>query len=264
MVAAPRPRAFARLERLRSYAWAAVLPALIVVGTVLVLVAPPMAPALVLIASAATPLLAGLAAVGVLRGGGVRLFAVTVALGLLAALGGWAGQVSQTVVTALGCLTLGAALVRLVPHAWLPLGVLSMCAVDVALLAVGVGQPAGAMMAVAASHVHAPILDRASIGPISTDYPDLILAAVLGNALAGHPGQRRAAALVAMLVAAYGMLLPIVGMLPATVPIALVFVLSWPRPRRLRWPQPAARHQEAPSFALRWPRRAPRPQEAPA
>jgi hypothetical protein len=42
-------------------------------------------------------------------------------------------------------------------------------------------------------HIHAPALNQASIGPITTDYPDLILAAVLGSSLGGGRLQRRAA-----------------------------------------------------------------------
>ena len=122
-----------------------------------------------------------------------------------------------------------------------------MCGVDVLLLALGAGQPAGSMMSVAASHFHAPVFDKASIGPITTDYPDLVLAGVLGSALAGHRLQLRAAVLLTALVAAYGMLLPIAGTLPATVPIALAFVLiSWGRaPRRWRRVIPTPEHARA-------------------
>lgn len=253
IVAAPRPDALAWLERFRSPAWALLLPAAILIGTFSVLAAPGLALALVLVAFAATPVLAVLAAVGVLRYTGVRVVAVTLVVGIGAALGsGWIGQVSDTVLTALGCLALGAALVRLVPRVWLPWGVLSMCLVDVVLLAVGVGQPAGAVMSGAASHIHAPALNQARIGPITTDYPDLILAAILGSSLGGGQLQRRAAVLVAVLVAAFGLLLPVLGALPATVPLALAFVLISGHARRPRWLRPA-----------RCPRVAPLPQEAP-
>jgi hypothetical protein len=251
IVAAPRPDALARLERFRSPAWAVLLPAAIVIGTFSVLVAPPVASALVLLAFAATPVLAVLAAVGVLRYGGARMLAVTTAVGIGAVLGsGWVAQISGTVVTGLGCVALGAALVRLVPRGWLPWGVLSMCLADIALLALGVGQPAGALMSGAASHIHAPALNQAHIGPITTDYPDLILAAVLGSSLGGRRLQRWAAALVAVLVAAYGLLLPVLGALPATVPIAVAFLMisGWRRrPRRPQCPRLAPTPQEAPA-----------------
>jgi hypothetical protein len=208
-----------------------------------------MAPALVLIAFVATPLLAALATLGVVRGTRVAL-----AIGALALMGmaiegsGWVAQLAHTLLTALGCLAAGAILVRLVPRSLLPLSVLSMCAVDVVLLGFGVGQPAGSLMALAASHVHTPVLDHASLGPISTDYPDLLLAAVLGSTLAGEARQRRAAVLVATLVAGYGLLLPLTGALPATVPIAVAFVLLRWRPPRRRGRGIGRRVPEAPAM----------------
>jgi hypothetical protein len=200
----------------------------------------------VVLGAVATPLLAAVAAVAVVKGARAGLTVGALAAGILAAVGsGWIAQLAQTFVTALGCLAAGAAVVRLVPRAWLAPAVLSMCAVDVLLLAAGLGQPAGALMAGAASHVHLPLLDNASIGPITTDDPDLVLAAVLGSALGGEPGQRAAAVLVAGLVAGYGMLLPIAGTLPATVPIALAFALIQTAPRLHRWRATALRPLEA-------------------
>jgi hypothetical protein len=128
-----------------------------------------------------------------------------------------------------------------------------MCLVDVVLLAAGIGQPADAVMSGAASHIHAPALDQARIGPITTDYPDLILAAILGSSLGGERLQQRAAVLVAVLVAAFGLLLPVLGALRATVPLAVAFVLisgRAPRPkwlRRARCPRVAPLAQEAPA-----------------
>jgi hypothetical protein len=108
-------------------------------------------------------------------------------------------------------------------------------------------------MSGAASHIHAPALDQARIGPITTDYPDLILAAVLGSSLGGERLQRRAAVLVAVLAAAFGLLLPVLGALPATVPLAVTFVLISGQARRPKWPGRAS----CPSVA-------PLAQEAPA
>jgi hypothetical protein len=235
MVAAPRAGALAPLGRFRSPLWAGALPAAIVIGTFGVLALPRMAPALVVIAFVATPLLAALATLGVVRGTRVALAIGAVALAAMVIVGsGWVAQLAHTLLTALGCLAAGAIVVRLVPRPWLPLSMLTMCATDVVLLGLGLGQPAGSLMALAASHVPTPVLDHASIGPISTDYPDLLLAAVLGSALGGAVGQRRAALLVAALVAGYGLLLPLTGTLPATVPIAVAFVLLRWRPCRRR------------------------------
>jgi hypothetical protein len=249
MVAAPRAGALGTLERFRSPAWAAVLPAAIVFGTFGVLALPRMALALVLMAVVSTPLLAALATLGVVRGTRAGLVIGALVLATMVVLGGgWVEQLAHTLLTALGCLAAGAILVRLVPRSWLPLSVLSMCAADVLLLGLGLGEPAGSLMAVAASHVHAPVLDRASLGPISTDYPDLLLAAVLGSALGGAARQRRAALLVATLVAGYGLLLPLTGTLPATVPIAVAFVLLRWRRRRHRGRGVTPRVAEAPAM----------------
>ena len=81
LVALPRADALARLSRLCSRAWAAVLPGSVIVGTVAPLWQPSLASALVRLAALATPLLAVLAAVGVAHGR--RALLLTVALALL-------------------------------------------------------------------------------------------------------------------------------------------------------------------------------------
>ena len=238
LVALPKAHALERLGRLRSPAWAAVLPGTIIVGTFGPLALPSMAPGLTLLASIATPLLAALAVVLVARG--QRAAVLTVAVALAAALTrGWLGQLSASTLTALGCMPLGAAIVRITPSRWVPVGVLAMCAIDAALLASGIGQPAFALLADATAHIHGPILNEAGIGSISTDYPDLLLAAMLGGIVAGHTIQWRAAVLVTALGASYGMLLPVVDPLPATVPIVLAYIL-------LRWRRLPQRWQMAP------------------
>ena len=70
-----------------------------------------------------------------------------------------------------------------------------------------------------------PVFHRAELGSVAKDYPDLVLAAVLGGFVAGRPIQRRAAALVAILATAYSGLLVFADMLPATVPLVIVLVL---------------------------------------
>jgi hypothetical protein len=71
----------------------------------------------------------------------------------------------------------------------------------------------------------APAFHQAEVGRMSVDYPDLVLAAVLGGVVAGRAIQGRAAVLVAMLVSAWGGLFAVAGMLPATVPLVVVLVL---------------------------------------
>jgi hypothetical protein len=118
--------------------------------------------------------------------------------------------------------------VRLTPPRWLLAGVLSMAAMDILLLATGVGQPAAALLDDALGSATQPTFHRAQLGPITKDYPDLWLAAVLGGMFAGRRIQRPAALLVAVLASAYGLLFAVADMLPATVPLALVVALvAW-------------------------------------
>ncbi len=232
LVALPRADAFEPLRTLRSPAWAALLPGSILAGTFAPLAIPSMALGLVVMAGVMTPVLATVAVLEVVRGPRVRasrlaLLAVAFALAVIAALiSGWAGQISATALTALGCLALGTALARLIPSRWFVFGVLGMCLADVALLASGIGHSAATLMATATADVHGPVFSQAGIGRVTTDYPDLVLAAVLGGFLAGRHRQLIAAVLVTTIGAAYGLLLlPIAHLLPATVPIALTLIL---------------------------------------
>jgi hypothetical protein len=226
LVGLPKANALARLARLRSPAWAALLPGSIVVGTFGVQALPPMATGMVALAGVAMPLLSAVAVLTVARGPRAAMLPIALTIAILSALiGGWTGELSASMLTALGCLTLGVALVRLIPRRFLLIGVLVMCAVDVTLLAFGADQPAAALMTQAAARLHRPVFDHAAIGTITIDYPDLVLAAVLGGFVAGHARQRRAALLVTALAAGHGMLLPFAGVLPATVPLALTFTM---------------------------------------
>ncbi|MBV9425210.1 MAG: hypothetical protein JOZ98_20040 [Solirubrobacterales bacterium] len=226
LVALPRADALEPLRRLRSPVWAALLPGSILLGTFGPLALPSMAPALVVLARIVTPLLAAVAVVAVARGSRQALLIVALALALVAAfISGWAGQLSASVLTALGCLALGSAVVRLIPPGWILIGILVMAAADLALLTSGVGHSAGVIMADATANVHGPVFDQAGVGGVSIDYPDLVLAGMLGVLAAGRNHQWTAAVLVAMIAAVFGMVLPIGSGLPATVPIALTFVL---------------------------------------
>lgn len=225
MVALPSPLALERLGRLRSPAWALAGPVAILIGTFGVLAMPSLATGLAVLAAIATPVLAGIAVVAVVHRRRRALLLVPPALAVTALAGtGLAAQLAASLLTALGCLTLGAAVVRLTPARWLHLGMLSMAAVDVLLLALGVGQPVAAVFSQARSGGH-PTFDHAQLGPMTTDYPDLFLAAVLGGVVAGRAVQRRAAALVTILAAASGGFFAVAEVLPATVPLVLVLVL---------------------------------------
>ncbi|MGH2875631.1 MAG: hypothetical protein ACRDLV_05215, partial [Solirubrobacteraceae bacterium] len=80
-MALPRQAALERVRRLRSPAWAAMLPGSIAIGTFGVLAAPSSAFVLVLVAAVTTPLLAALAIAFVTRAR-VLVLAVAVAAGL--------------------------------------------------------------------------------------------------------------------------------------------------------------------------------------
>jgi hypothetical protein len=210
---------------LRSPAWAAVLPGGIVVGTFAPLGAHSFALGMIALAGLATPPLAAVALLGVVKGPRAALLVLGLAAGVLSAFaGGLSGQLSATVVTALGALAVGAALARMIPSGWVLVGFTCMCAVDVALLAAGVGQPAAAVIAHAARHVPGPLFDHAKVGRIVLDYPDLVLPAVLGAFVAGQRGQRCAAALVTLLAAVCLALAPPHTVWPATVPVGMTLI----------------------------------------
>jgi hypothetical protein len=225
LVALPRGDALGSLRRLRSPAWAAALPGCIVVGTFGPLGAHSFALGMLLLGALATPPLAAVAVLGVVRGPRAALVALAVAAGLLALFAnGMSGELSAGVLTALGALAIGAALARLIPSHWVLVGFACMGAVDVALIAAGVGQSAATVIANAALHVPGPMLDHARVGRVVLDYPDLVLAAVLGGFVAGQRGQLCAATLVTVLAAASLVLAPQHSVWPATVPVAMTLI----------------------------------------
>jgi hypothetical protein len=226
LVAAPRAGALDRLYRLRSPAWAGLLPGAILLGTFGPLAAPPLAVALVVLAAVATLPLAAVAVLAVVRGprfAPVVLGLAATVVGLLA--GGSAARLSATLLTALGCATVGVALARVIPARFMFAAVVCVAAIDIALLVCGTGQTAAAAIVSAAAHIHGGAFDHAQVGRVTLDYPDLVLAAVLGGFLAGRPGQRRAAVLVAGFSACCFALEPGGSIFPATAPIALTLLV---------------------------------------
>jgi hypothetical protein len=245
LVALPRAGALAGLARLQSPAWAAALPGAILIGTFAPLWHESLASALVVTAAVTTPLLALIGKVGVARAPGALFIGSALTLSLVAIFSrGTATQLTITLVAALGAMSLGVSLTRLIPASWLILGVVLMSAVDVALIAAGVGQAAAGSMATASAHFHGPEFSHAAVGNDTLDYPDLVLAAILGGAVAGSPLQRRAAVTLALLSSGWGLLLAVVHYVPATPPIALTFGLLavWQRSSAKRaLPGPAAK-----------------------
>jgi hypothetical protein len=248
LVALPSPAALERLAPLRSPAWALVGPGSLLVGTFGVLALPSLATGLAILATVATPLLAAIAVACVVHGRRRSLLLLPLALGVVAlACTGMAREVAATLLTALGCLTLGAALVRLTPTRALHLGLLAMALVDVVLIAAGVGQHAADLLGDTLNGSQ-PAFHYAELGPATIDYPDLVLAAILGGVVSGRANQHRAAVIVAVLASAYSFILVLADVVPATVPlvIALGVVEFWP-PRWLVAPRPGAAPAPAPA-----------------
>jgi hypothetical protein len=243
----PRARPFPGLARLRAPAWAALLPVSIIVGTFGLLIAPGLASSTMLAAAITTPLLAGIAVLLVVR---ARLLMLPLAA-LAGVLAMWAsgqgGHVGTGVITALACLTVGAALQRLIPGRWLLLGVVAMSAVDIALLVAGPGYHETAVLAAAQTNFHGPRFTGARIGGTTIGYPDLFLAALLGASLAGQRAQMWAAGLLVVFAVAYDSLLSPGLLLPATVPIALTLaVVGLIRHRRRHDPGAAGLSEAGP------------------
>jgi hypothetical protein len=224
LVLLPRPAPFSRLARLRSPAWTALLPISIIVGTFYLLVAPGLASPTVLAAAVTTPLLAFIAVVAVVRARLAMLPVAAVAGALAIWATGMSGHVGTGIITALACLTVGAALQRLIPGGWLMLGVVAMSVVDIALLLSGPGYHQTALLAAAQNNFHGPRFTGARLGGTTIGYPDLFLAALLGSALAGRRAQLWAAGLLTALAVAYDSMLSPGRLLPATVPIALTLM----------------------------------------
>ena len=241
----PRSAPFPWLARLRSPAWTTLLPVSIIVGTFGLLVAPSLASPTVVAAAITTPVLAFVAVLAVVRARLVMLPLAAVASALAIWATGMSGHLGTGVVTALACLTVGAALQRLIPGRWLLLGVVAMSVVDVTLLASGFGYHQTALLAAAQNNFHGPRFTGARIGGTTIGYPDLFLAALLGASLAGSRAQVWAAGLLITLGVAYDSLLSPGLLLPATVPIALTLALvAWARRgRRRSW---AARRSSGP------------------
>ncbi|MGZ4191547.1 MAG: hypothetical protein ACXVRW_03740 [Solirubrobacteraceae bacterium] len=225
LVLLPRAAPFPRLARLRSPAWTALLPVSIIVGTFYLLVAPGLASPTVFAAAVTTPLLAFIAVVAVVRARPAVLPIAAVAGALAIWATGMTGHAGTGVVTALACLTVGAALQRLIPGRWLLLGVVAMSVVDITLLVSGFGYHQTAVLAAAQNNFHGPRFTGARLGGTTIGYPDLFLAALLGSALAGDHAQVWAAGLLTALAVAYDSMLSPGQLLPATVPIALTLVV---------------------------------------
>jgi hypothetical protein len=225
LVLAPQAQPLRRLGGLRSPLWAALLPASIIVGTFGLIALPRTATATLITAAVTAPLLALVAILAVVRARRLLIPVAVLAAGLALLAHGPAGQLGAAVITALACLTVGAALQRLIPPRWLLAGVLAMSIADVGLLALGFGYHQTLVLAAASRSFHGPSFTGARVGGTTIGYPDLFLAALLGTYLAGSRAQRPGAILLGVLVIAYDSLLSPGVLLPATVPIALTLLV---------------------------------------
>jgi len=257
LVMLPRAVGSTASARLRSPGWAAVLPGALMVGTFGVLAVPHGAAGLAVLAGITMPVLVGVAVMGIVRGRrGIWLAALPVLGTGAVALHSWPSDLATTALTALGCLTVGAALVRLTPLPWLAGGIAAMCVMDVALLATGVGQPAAHQLETALAQSALPEFHRAQLGSVTKDYPDLVVAAMLGSALAGHARQLTAALLVAGFSSANGVFFLVADMLPATVPVGVAAaVVIWLERRSGRTRRAARSSLKPPAVrpVRRWP-----------
>lgn len=224
LVLAPQTAPLRRLSRLRSPLWAALLPVWIIVGTFGLIAMPRSAPATLMIAAVTTPVLAVVAIVAVVRARWLLAPVAILAGGLALLAGGVGGQLGAAVITALACLTVGAALQRLIPGRWLLVGVLAMALADIALVGLGFGHDQSDVLAAAARGFHGPRFTGARVGGTTLGYPDLFLAALVGTSLATRREQRLGAVVLGVLVLAYDSMLAPGTMLPATVPIAVAWV----------------------------------------
>jgi hypothetical protein len=233
IVALPRAASFGRLRQLRSPGWTALLPGSILAGTFGLLLAPACATGLLLISAVSTPVLTGLAIWFVARWR--VLVSLIAAASMIASLaGGSIGLAGGSVVTALACVAIGAALSALIPSRWLLTGVALMALCDAVLLATGFGYRQEAVLAAASSGFHGPHFIGARVIGTTIGYPDLCLAALAGSRLADGRDQWWGAGLVFALAAACDSMLSKGTILPATIPIALALAtVQWRSRRRV-------------------------------
>lgn len=225
VVLLPRAGSFPRLRRVRSPAWAALLPGSILVGTFGMLQVPSMALMIVVLAAVTTPVLALIGVVSVARSRLLVIPAAAAAGGMAVLAAGPSARLGASVITALACVTVGTALQRLIPGRWLLAGVVAMSAMDVTLLAAGFGYHQTALLAAASNSFAGPRFTGARVGGTTIGYPDLFLAGLLGAALSGGTDQRRAAVLLTVLAIGLGSFLVPGLLLPAIVPIALALLI---------------------------------------
>ena len=234
LVLGPRPLAPALLHRLRTGAWAWVLP--ISLGGTIALVAsfPGLAPSFTYLSLVAIPLLA-VPALATWRGPalGVVAAAALFSLSWLAQGSLW-GQGAAVALTALSCTTLASYLCAVAPRALLKVAIVAMAVLDAYLVFGQLLEAPNNAINAASPGSGLPQLQFAAFGSALVGYGDLFIAATLGGVLVSRAMRYRGAAVVLACSAVFDLLFLVVGTLPATVPVAVALLILELRERRAR------------------------------
>jgi hypothetical protein len=235
LVAAPRPpegRGFQRLgkllARLGGRWWALIMPLSIGVAIAAVALEEEVARGLTYLALVAVPPLAAAALARLVHGGRPALSVLVIPLFALAwaARGTLSGQTAALALSALACVSLGWAVVRVVPGRWLKLGIYAMALLDAWLVASDLLQAPNSVINTVAPGGGLPRLQLVTFGSAIMGFGDLFIAATLGSLLArDRQLQLRGAALAALLCVGFDLLFFFVSETPSTVPIALTLAV---------------------------------------
>jgi hypothetical protein len=226
-VALPGAGVPAWTARLRTGAWAFVLPLSIAVVVGAIAVSPSTADVLTWVALILVPLGCALALGWAARGSRPWLAALSCPLLAVA----WTmqderlGQVATTVLIVGSALTLGRLLAGAAPLPLLKVAVLAMALVDAILVFSNSLQAPNAVLVAASPGPGLPQLQSAAFGHASLGYGDFFAAAVVGAILAVERAPQVRAALAMVLVSlCWDQLFLIYDTLPATIPPALVLI----------------------------------------
>ncbi|MEA2155181.1 MAG: hypothetical protein QOE11_1321 [Solirubrobacteraceae bacterium] len=221
-------------RRLRTPAWALVLPLSIAVVVAAIELVPSTADALTWVALVGVPPGCALA-LGWAARGARPAFAV-LALVLLALAwqypGDRSGQAATALLIAGSAVTLGRLLAGAAPLTLLKAGIVAMAAIDAYLVFSNRLQAPNAVLVAASPGAGLPQLQSASFGGAGLGYGDFFAAAVVGAILAAERRpQLAAAAAMLVLSLAWDQLFLVYDVLPATIPPAvtlLVFAVRRP------------------------------------
>jgi hypothetical protein len=231
-------------RRVRSRAWALVLPLSIAVVVGAIGILPGTADVLTWVALLLVPPGCALAAGWASRGARPAFAAFTVPMLAIA----WAspdtlvGEIATTTLVIGSAVTLGRLLAGGTPLPLLRAGIVAMALVDAWLVFSGrLEAPNAILVSVAPGH-GLPQLQSASFGTAGLGYGDFLAAAVVGGILAADRGPRLAAAAGVLVVSlCWDQLFLVYDVLPATIPPALVLIALSPGVTRRSSPMPAPR-----------------------